>query len=727
MIMLSRTVFAPLTGVVMALVVVLGGEYGYRVERLRSERDQRSTAVSTVAQYRAALEGELNSSLYLTDGLVAYVKTHTAMETRLVQLMLKTLYERARNVRNIGLAPGNRLSYVYPLEGNEKAIGIYYPDLPDQWPAVERAILDRRPRLAGPVDLKQGGVGFIYRVPVFIGPDQTYWGLLSMVIDKDALFDKAGIAPEKNGMLLALRGKDGNGADGETFLGDAALFAADSVKATVSTPGGAWQLAAIPAAGWTTGKGVVWIRVGGWLIGVMLGLSLYAMLVSIRRRLQAEDAFVISRNELNEAQRIGMIGSWALDLRSNVLTWSDEIYRIFEIDPAKSSPSYETFLNTVHPEDRERVDSAYNRSVANHKAYEIVHRLLMADGRIKYVRECCETSYDENGVPLISRGTTQDITKIQLAEEALKASEERWKFALEGSGDGVWDWNLQTGELFLSRQEMTVLGFDGEDATHTHIDEWVDRQHPDDRRVIKAAIDKYLSGEASIYSCEFRTKTRDGTWRWIQGRGMLVSQSPDGRPLRMIGVHTDISERKQAEEALIHLANTDFLTGVSNRRHFLEELETELSRSARSGGSAVLLMVDIDHFKNINDTYGHAGGDAVLKHFTALSLGNLRRADCFGRLGGEEFAFLLPDTDSASARRFADRFRRLVADTPAPGPKGPIAYTASIGIAECGAGDCSVDGILAKADAALYLAKASGRNRVSDGTNKVEVCTAGDV
>jgi diguanylate cyclase (GGDEF)-like protein/PAS domain S-box-containing protein len=714
--MLSKAAFAPLAGAIVAFLVVVGGEYGYRIERQRIERDQRSDAIGTVATYRATLEGELNSSLYLTDGLIAYVKTHSAMEERLVQAMLKTLYEKAKNVRNIGLAPGNRLTYVYPLEGNEKAIGIYYPNLADQWPAVEQAIQERQPRLAGPVALKQGGVGFIYRVPVFVGPDEQYWGLLSMVIDQQTLFEKAGLAPEVNGMRLALRGKDGRGADGDVFMGDAALFAAGSVKADIVTPGGSWQLAAMPAAGWTAGSSIIWIRVVTWVTGIALGLSLFSALASIRRRLQAEEAVRDSRNELNEAQRIGMIGNWTLDLRTGRLTWSDEIFRIFEIDPAKFEASYDAFLNTIHPEDREAVDRAYNRSVANRQPYEIVHRLQFADGRIKYVREHCESSYDKRGVPLLSRGTVQDITKIQLAEDALKAGEERWKFALEGSGDGVWDWNIQTGELFLSGQEMAVLGFEGEDATHSHIAEWLLRQHPDDRLASERAMADYLSGEAPLYTCEFRTRCRDGSWRWIQARGMLVSYTPEGRPQRMIGVHTDISERKRAEDELIRIANTDFLTGVSNRRHFLEALDIELSRSRRTGRSAVLLMVDIDHFKNINDTCGHGGGDAVLQHFAELSTRNLRRADRFGRLGGEEFAFLLPETDLASAWRFAERFRCLVADTPARTESGVIAFTISIGVADCGLGDTTVDSILAHADAALYQAKESGRNRVSGGT-----------
>ncbi|HTY99770.1 MAG TPA: CHASE domain-containing protein, partial [Rhodocyclaceae bacterium] len=241
---LSRAFFAPVAGLVVALALGVAGEQGFELERGRIEQDQRSQVVTAVGQYRAALEGELNATLYLTNGLVAYVETHSAPVAEQVEPLLKALYEQGRHIRNIGLAPGNRLTYVYPRRGNEQAVGLYYPDLPDQWPVVERTIRERQPRLAGPVQLRQGGQGLIYRVPVFIGPKADYWGLLSMVIDPDSLFAWVGIAPEANGLQLAVRGKDGAGRQGDTFLGDAALFESDAVTATVSTPGGTWQIAA---------------------------------------------------------------------------------------------------------------------------------------------------------------------------------------------------------------------------------------------------------------------------------------------------------------------------------------------------------------------------------------------------------------------------------------------------------------------------------------------------
>ena len=140
----------------------------------------------------------------------------------------------------------------------------------------------------------------------------------------------------------------------------------------------------------------------------------------ISERERVEKSLRVSEARLNEAQRIARIGSWELDLATSTLSWSDEIFRIFEIDPAKFGASYEAFLDTVHPEDREAVNEAYTHSLQTREPYEITHRLLMADGRIKYVQERCETEYSAEGKPLRSLGTAQDITERKLAEDAIR-------------------------------------------------------------------------------------------------------------------------------------------------------------------------------------------------------------------------------------------------------------------------------------------------------------------
>ncbi len=579
--LLSRKFFAPTAGIAVALAVGLVGEYGYDLQRGRMLRDAQVSVANAVSHYRAEIEADLNATLYLTNGLVAYIETHTSPDPELANSMLKILYQQGKHIRNIGLAPGNRLTYVYPLKSNEKAIGLYYPDLPDQWPAVKLAIDEKRPRLAGPLELKQGGKGIIYRVPVFIGPDRKYWGILSMVIDEGKLFASAGIAPVTRNLDIALRGKDGKGIEGAVFLGNADLFSTDSVRETIRIPGGTWQIAAKPVSGWPSGRSVNWIRIGGWMLGSLLGFFLHVAILSVRRRLLAEEAVRVSHAELNEAQRVAMIGSWTFDIGTGKLSWSDEIYRIFEADPENFGASYQTFLDAVHPDDREKVDLAYRESVRNHSPYEFVHRLAFPDGRMKYVQERGETSYDEQGNPLISRGTVQDITRIKITEEEL-----------------------------------------------------------------------------------------------------------------------------------VRLATTDALTGAPNRRSFLKALENELSRVQRIGRTASLLLADLDYFKGINDIYGHATGDAVLVHFAGFATEQLRRPDFFGRIGGEEFAILLPETGIDGAWRFAEQFRELLSRTPAATPKGGIDYTVSIGLAELHPEDESIDEVMARADEELYTAKQRGRNRV---------------
>ncbi len=175
------------------------------------------------------------------------------------------------------------------------------------------------------------------------------------------------------------------------------------------------------------------------------------------------------------------------------------------------------------------------------------------------------------------------------------------------------------------------------------------------------------------------------------------------------------AELYRLQEQFRAQSRTDPLTGCLNRRGITERLVAELSFAGRDRRPLGVAVLDLDHFKSVNDTYGHAAGDAVLQHVAALSRGSLRRIDLFGRLGGEEFAILLPGTDRAGAVLVAERFRREVEGTPARTDAGTIAVTVSMGLTELGPRDPDADTVLARADAALYQAKRGGRNRVEAG------------
>ncbi|MCL1861043.1 MAG: diguanylate cyclase [Proteobacteria bacterium] len=176
-------------------------------------------------------------------------------------------------------------------------------------------------------------------------------------------------------------------------------------------------------------------------------------------------------------------------------------------------------------------------------------------------------------------------------------------------------------------------------------------------------------------------------------------------------VFHDITEQRNRQEALLRLATTDSLTGASNRRHFLDQLDAELARQRRHGGQTSILMTDLDFFKHINDEYGHATGDAVLSHFVHIVRQTVRRSDIIGRLGGEEFAILLPGDGTKGARELAERLRRAFESNPVKVDNIDITCTVSIGISDLRADDMTADAPLRRADEALYAAKEAGRNR----------------
>ena len=306
----------------------------------------------------------------------------------------------------------------------------------------------------------------------------------------------------------------------------------------------------------------------------------------ITKRKQAALELQHNQELLKEAERLGKLGSWELDLAGGVLHWSEEVYRIFELDPARGAPSYENFLNAIHPDDRDGVNHAYHRSLQDQQPYHIEHRLLFADGRIKWVSEHCTSTFDLSGKPLRSLGMVQDIT-----------------------------------------------------------------------------------------------------------------------------------EHKEAEEEILALALHDQLTGLPNRRYFLERLGAALSASTRHDDFGAVLFIDMDNFKTLNDTRGHETGDLMLIE-VANRLGScLREVDIAARLGGDEFVVQIGDLgndrDKALHRAglVAEHIRKALAQ-PYILNDHPHHSSPSIGVTLYHGKDASVDTVLQRADTAMYQAKNSGRNKV---------------
>ncbi len=322
----------------------------------------------------------------------------------------------------------------------------------------------------------------------------------------------------------------------------------------------------------------------------------------------------------------------------------------------------------------------------------------------------------------VGEGIAAGLEHFQLhaAERRLAENEERWRLALEAVGDGAWDWDPGSGRMIFSEGWRRMLGAMAEPIA-PHESEWWDRIHPDDAARVAFDIDRLLRAEKSPLSSEHRLRLADGGYGWFLARGAVLYHGPDGWPTRVIGTHADISERKRMEEALARqadelrlLATTDALTGLWNRRRFLEQADEELARARRYGRPLSLVMIDIDFFKRVNDSFGHDGGDAVLRWFSDCLRRCLRKTDFLGRLGGEEFSALLPETDADGAVLVAETLREAVAAQPAMLPDGrTIPVTASFGVSQTTeSGRDKVSDVLCRADEALYAAKHGGRNRV---------------
>jgi diguanylate cyclase (GGDEF)-like protein/PAS domain S-box-containing protein len=241
---------------------------------------------------------------------------------------------------------------------------------------------------------------------------------------------------------------------------------------------------------------------------------------------------------------------------------------------------------------------------------------------------------------------------------------------------------------------------------------WQDMTHPDDVATNVERVDAIATGREQVVQYEKRYLHRSGASVWVRVSSSIVRDS-EGQPLHFVAHVEDISDRRLAEDRLKDLADHDSLTGLLNRRRFDEDLRATILRMRRHGGTAALVLVDVDRFKEVNDTFGHKVGDDVLVSVAGALRGRLRATDIVGRLGGDEFAAILFEVEPAGAAQVADELAAAIRSRQVVTPTGQVGVTASIGVVLLdGAALISEDEALIAADRALYTAKSDGRDRV---------------
>ena len=595
----------------IALVVVIGSAiFADMQNRALQEHQVRGMVSRQISVLRARLEGNINGNMQLVRGLVGTVSTEPEMTQERFTELAGQLFDENSQLRDVAGAPDLKVTLLYPVKGNEKLMGIDYNKLDAQRTAIFRARDQRSLILAGPVDLVQGGKGFIGRFPVFVrNPNGTerFWGVISAVVDADRLYAHSGLFDPELGLDIALRGPDGSGGAGNVFFGNPAVLADHPVSAEISLPNGSWQLLGRPLHGWEAALPNP--------LGFRLLLALAAALVLIP---------------------------------------------------------------------------------------------LLIAGRLVNER-------------------TRHISTLREREHQLGLLSRRLGLALDTSQVGVWDYNVDTDQLVWDDRMNDLYGQprDGLPRSYMH---WKSALHPDDVARAEREFAEALRSRGR-YVSEYRLRLPDGIERVIREIGACYREQ-DGST-RIVGCNWDVTtdvankqalERAKAEaearnadllEATARIEHTslhDALTGLPNRRYLDRFLTEQVGADAFAGGIA-LLHIDLDRFKQINDTLGHAAGDAMLVHAANVLRENVREDDFVARIGGDEFVVVSPLRGGRRdltrlATRIIDRMRQ-----PLPYMGHECRCGVSVGIAYQRGDKVDDKRLLIDADIALYRAKHRGRNR----------------
>lgn len=603
-----RTSWLP-AAVVFAAVLSIGWYASWQNQGLYDEQ-ARADVLKEMSVVRARLEGHINGNILLVRGLVATLTTEPEMDQPRFAQLAQKIFAESSELRNLAAAPDFVVTMMYPLAGNEQAIGLDYRSNEAQHAAAMRARDTGRLVLAGPVDLVQGGQGFIGRFPVFIGEpaEQRFWGIVSAVVDTALLYKESGLDDPGLGIEIALAGRDGLGRQGAQFYGRPAVFEQDPVTADIALPAGQWEIAAIPKGGWASMPPNAWVVWGGFLL---LG-SLAAIPVFFAGRLFEERRrnLVALKSREVELQRVSRrlglaldtsaVGVFEYDLEKGRLVWDDRVNALFGLPQDGGARGYAHWRDAIHPDDLERAEEEFRIATQVTGRYHSEYRIVTPEGVVRNVR-AIGAVYKESGSTSCIVGVNWDVSAdVALNENLMRAN------------------------------------------------------------------------------------------RLSEARN---------------------AELEAAKASIEHNAMHDSLTGLPNRRYLDKVLADRAEEMAENDSALALLHIDLDRFKQINDTLGHAAGDAMLIHASEVLRANIRADDFVARIGGDEFVVVSMAENGEVG--LANLAQRIIVKM-----RQPIDYQGhecrcgvSVGIASDRGANVDSARLLVNADIALYRAKSRGRNR----------------
>ncbi|MBI1905146.1 MAG: EAL domain-containing protein [Rhodocyclales bacterium] len=375
------------------------------------------------------------------------------------------------------------------------------------------------------------------------------------------------------------------------------------------------------------------------------------------------------------------------------------------------------FASLIHPDDIDRVvlEGGKHRQM-RHPSYELVYRLRHRTNGYRWFHDYSVPQFKRGheGAPARISGYLLDQTAAMEAQLALEQGRQRLAWILEGSDVGTWEWDIAGGVFSINDRWAAMLGYTLEELGPLTTAAWRSLIHPDDSDTCIERLRQHFAGQVDYYEVEYRMRHKNGGWQWVLMRGQVLSHAEDGEPELMCGTQMDIARRKSAEAHAAHLAYYDELTGLPNRRMLFEKLRHAQASSSRSNHIGALLFIDLDNFKNLNDTLGHDYGDLLLMEVGARLQRVVRAGDTVARLGGDEFVLLFEELSANEDEALVNAQRvvqKVLATLSVSCKLNQFDYhiTPSIGVTLFRDGSESAETLMKNADLAMYQAKAAGK------------------
>ncbi|MBI1320928.1 MAG: response regulator [Candidatus Hydrogenedens sp.] len=546
---------------VLAVLLLLSGIYmldqfqrGLQTERTRLRVAEQAGAL------RVHIEGSIQTTVQLLSGMARLIGAHGELNDDEFALLSAGLLKGSPSISHFAAAPDFVVRHIYPLAGNEAAIGLDYRTDPEQSAAAMMAVEAGEPVVAGPLTLKQGGRGLVARVPVYdataplVEGAPKVWGLLAAVIDLDALLQQAGLSDFNQDFELALRGTDGLGEYGDVFYGSTALFEDEPVLQDISVASGTWQLAMAPAGGW---ENVLLPNTTLWLTGLVFTALVGLMIVFSQRstRLASISAIALQESEarLARAQNLAKVFTARYTTRDRVLALSPELNALLGFPGNDGTLTFQDALELVDPACRADGIAMVEAVRKGARKVEGICQVHRADGEgTRHLSVIAELSPERPDEVFV---TVQDVTERVEAQIALRDSEERFSLAMQGTNDGIWDHDIVRQRVYVSPGWLRMMGY-GEDEAERFASPGVAMElvHPEDKERSRQALIRALKSGDATYEIEARVLRSDGKVLDVLSRGHVVRDST-GRALRLVGVNTNFTALREAEREKQRLEN----------------------------------------------------------------------------------------------------------------------------------------------------------------------------